>query len=695
MAIRKYTLKSAAPAPKFRIDYASQLNDEQLEVVEAPPGPALVIAGAGSGKTRTLTFRVARLIETGFPPESILLLTFTNKSAREMLKRVAELCGGITDIRRIAGGTFHHVAHSILREYAQVLGYGERYNLLDREDALDLMSACTHDLNLAVGARRFPRAEVMLDLVSTAVNTQKPLADVVADKRPQFLPIVEDILRVGSRFVVRKQEMGLMDFDDLLMNWKVLLAEHPEVRTRLQERFRAVLVDEYQDTNRLQGDIVDLVAAGHRNVTVVGDDAQSIYSFRGADFTNIIEFPARYPGCSVFKLTRNYRSTPEILALANASIANNRKQFEKELRSYRSEGPRPVLVPLRDVFQQAEFIAQRILELRDEGIGLNEQAVLYRAHHHSMEIQLELSRRGIPYIVRSGVRFLEQAHIKDVLAHLRFVHNPMDELALTRVLKLFPGIGSGIAADVWALLMKYGERTSPLDALARPEVKTHLPKKAHAGYGRASELLLSIADHAVQNQPSEMIQRVLDGGYESYCREQFLNADSRIEDVKQLAEFAGQFASLEEFLSEVTLLAELNGEEVAEGADPDEYVTLSSVHQAKGLEWKAVFVAWLADGRFPLSHALKNFDEEEEERRLFYVAVTRARDELYLTYPLTSAPKDNERTIMKVSRFVEELPSGDDAPYDRIQIEVEHVTPELPPGAPPAPALPAKDESGE
>ncbi|MFN7134296.1 MAG: ATP-dependent helicase, partial [Myxococcales bacterium] len=335
----------------------------------------------------------------------------------------------------------------------------------------------------------------------------------------------------------------------------------------------------------LQGDIVDLLAAGHRHLTVVGDDAQSIYSFRGADFTNIIEFPARYPGCAVFKLTRNYRSTPEILALANQSIANNRKQFEKELRSHKPEGPKPALVPLRDVFQQAEFIAQRILELRDEGIPLNEQAVLYRAHHHSMEIQLELSRRGIPYIVRSGMRFLEQAHIKDVLAHLKFVHNPMDELALTRVLKLYPGIGSGIASDVWDLLTKYGERTSPLEALSRPEVKHALPKKAHAGFGRASELLLSLADHTLQTQPGEMIERVLGAGYEGYLKEQFLNGEARIEDVRQLAEFATQFASVDEFLSEVTLLAELNGEEVAEGADPDEYVTLSSVHQAKGLEF--------------------------------------------------------------------------------------------------------------
>ncbi|HCF61206.1 MAG TPA: ATP-dependent DNA helicase, partial [Myxococcales bacterium] len=645
MAIRKYTLQSSSPAPVLRIDYPSHLNAEQLAVVEAPAGPALVIAGAGSGKTRTLTYRVARLLETGTPPEAILLLTFTNKAAREMLKRVAELCGTLADVRRIAGGTFHHVAFAILREHASALGYGESFTLIDREDARDLMSACVADLGLSAGPRRFPKAEVMVDIVSTAVNTERSFEEVVADKRPQFVALSEKIAKVANRYAERKQQMQVMDFDDLLLCWKLLLSERPEVRTRLQERFRAILVDEYQDTNRLQGDIVDLLAAGHRNLTVVGDDAQSIYSFRGADFTNIIEFPARYPGCGVYRLTENYRSTPEILALANESIANNRRQFQKELFSRRPSGPRPALVPLRDVFQQAEFIAQRILELRDEGIPLKEQAVLYRAHHHSMEIQLELSRRGIPFIVRSGVRFLEQAHIKDVLAYLKFVHNPMDELALKRVLKLYPGIGGGIADDVWTALVRLGETTSPLQALERPEVLLELPKKAHAGYGRAAETLLEIAQPKYQGAPGEMILKVLEGGYEDYLRAEYLNGEVRADDIRQMAEYAGGFQTVHEFLSEVTLLAEFQAEDVVEGAEPDEYVTLSSVHQSKGLEWRAIFVAWLADGRFPLAAALRHPDEEEEERRLFYVAATRARDELWLTYPMTHSSRDDERTL--------------------------------------------------
>jgi DNA helicase-2/ATP-dependent DNA helicase PcrA len=588
------------------------------------------------------------------------------------------------------------VGFALLREFAPALGYTERFTLLDREDARELVAASISDLNLSAGPRRFPRADVVLDLISTAVNTEKPLEEVLVDKRPQFLSSLEKIGAVAARFAERKHQMQVMDFDDLLVCWKLLLTERPEVRKKLQDRFKAVLVDEYQDTNRLQGDIVDLMAAGCRNLTVVGDDAQSIYSFRGADFTNIIEFPARYPDTSLYRLTRNYRSTPEILELANASIACNRRQFPKELSSIRPSGPRPALVPVRDVFQQAEFVAQRILELRDEGVPLNEQAVLYRAHHHSMEIQLELSRRGIPFVVRSGVRFLEQAHIKDVLAYLKFVHNPMDELAFKRLLKLYPGIGSGIADEVWELLVKYGERTSPLAALERPEVAQAVPKRARPGVERAADTLLKLADHKLQNVPGEMVRAVLAGGYQDYLREQFLNGEVRTEDIKQMADFAATFDSLHEFLSEVTLLAEFQSEDVVEGSEPDEKVTLSSVHQAKGLEWRAVFVVWLADGRFPLALSLRQPAEEEEERRLFYVASTRARDDLYLTYPLIAAPRDDERTLMKISRFIEELPDGEKAPYDRMQIEVAPPGPPALPAPPPAlpaalPALPAPD----
>jgi DNA helicase-2/ATP-dependent DNA helicase PcrA len=663
---RRYQLKEATPQARA-LNYERLLNDQQIAVVEAGEGPILVIAGAGSGKTRTLTWRVARLLADGVAPESILLLTFTNKAAREMLSRVAEVCR--VDTRRLTGGTFHHVAHQVLREHGAELGYARGYSILDREDSRDVMTAATADCGLGVGARRFPKADVLIDLVSMAVNTQTPLADVLAERRPQFAPLTDDVLRVARRYAERKHGINAMDFDDLLLNWKVLLAEHEPVRCALAGRFRHVLVDEYQDTNRLQGDVVDLLAADHRNLCVVGDDAQSIYSFRGAHFANILEFEQRYPDARRFDLTVNYRSTPQILALSNASIVANVRQFEKELTSVRRDGTLPAVVPCRDVQQQAAFVAQRVLELRDEGIPLPEIAVLYRAHHHSMEIQFELARRGIPFVVRSGVRFFEAAHVKDVLAHLRFVRNPGDELALKRCLRLAAGVGTQTAEAVWnAFAARRSHGAGAVDELLAPGVASHVPPKGRAGYRRLVDLLRAISRKPTCDLPGEAIEKVLEEGYEEYLRAEFLNADSRIEDVSQLAEFARGYDDTETFLAEISLLAELSAETVSEGGDPDEKMVLSSVHQAKGLEWRAVFVVWLADGRFPSAQALKDRDGEEEERRLFYVASTRAKDELYLSYPIVAAPHDRERIVMKASRFLEELPGEPDL-FERWQLD--------------------------
>ena len=687
---RRYRLEPAA-RPKRALAYAGLLNEEQERVVEAGDGPLLVIAGAGSGKTRTLTWRVARLLHDGVPPESLLLLTFTNKAAREMLRRVEEVAR--IDTRRIWGGTFHHVAHRVLREHAPVLGYARGYSILDREDARDAMSAAIADCGLAVGARRFPKADVLVDLVSMAVNTQTRLAEVVVERRPQFVPLTDDILQVARRFAERKHAMNAMDFDDLLLNWKLLLAEHEPVRRHLAERFRHVLVDEYQDTNRLQGDVVDLVASRHRNLCVVGDDAQCIYGFRGAHFANILEFEQRYPDAQRFDLTVNYRSTPQILELANASIACNVRQFEKELSSVRGEGTLPALVPCRDVEQQAQFVAQRVLELRDEGVPLPEIAVLYRAHHHAMEIQFELARRGVPFVVRSGVRFFEAAHIKDVLAHLRFAHNPGDELALKRALKLAPGIGSATADAVWnALAARRRGGAGGVDELLAPDVGAQVPPKGRAGFRRLGMLLRKLARPPVADLPGEAIELVLAEGYEEYLKSEVLNADARLEDIRQLAEYARGYDGTEAFLSEIALLTELSAETVSEGGEPDEKLVLSSVHQAKGLEWRAVFTVWLADGRFPSAQALKDRDGEEEERRLFYVACTRARDELYLCFPIMAAPRDRERVVLKASRFVEELP-GEPSLCERWQLDEPGSAPALPaandPAALPPPRAPA------
>src|SRR6267142_301557 len=656
-AVRRYALKTAAPQRKGLVDYDRDLSDEQRAVALCEPRPTLVIAGAGSGKTRALTYRVAHLIESGAPPEKLLLLTFTNKAAREMMARVGQICR--IETRRMWGGTFHHVAHGLLREHAARLGYADRFGLLDREDAKELMASATADLGYGVGQRRFPRPDALIDLYSSAINTQRPLTEVIA--------LEEEILRVARRFAERKAQMNAMDFDDLLLNWKRLLVEIPAARESITGRFAAVLVDEYQDTNRLQGEIVYAMAAPHGNVLVVGDDAQSIYAFRGAHFQNILEFPERHPECQQLRLITNYRSTPPILALANASIACNRKQFEKELRAHREGGVLPALVPLRDVSQQAEFVAQRILELREEGIPLREMAVLYRAHTHSMELQMELARRGIPFRVRAGVRFFEQAHIKDVLAHLKFIQNPQDELSFKRIVKLVPGVGAASADALWAQVEQWlrqgRDPRTQLEALAQM-----VPPKARSGLRTLAAALQTLV--AMRSQPSEMIRCILhEGGYGEALKQRYANAQARSDDVLQLADYALQAESLEQLLADLTLLDSLEAEDVVEGAEPDEKLTLSSVHQAKGLEWRVVFLIWLADGRFPSAPALRAPDGEEEERRLFYVAVSRAKDEVYLTYPMMQEERDQARLLMRPSRFVDELPVAP-APYEKWSIEL-------------------------
>jgi DNA helicase-2/ATP-dependent DNA helicase PcrA len=662
---RRYVLGAThrAPAP----DPHAGLNDDQRAAATARLGPVLCIAGAGAGKTRTLTHRAAHLMGLGLTPESVLLLTFTNKAARVMLDRVAELCQATVDPRRLPGGTFHHVAYGLLREFGSAVGLGQGFTLLDREDARTLMDTCLAELKLSEG-KRFPKAEVAVELCSAAVNTQTSLPQVITRRRPQLHPFADDLAKLARRFGQKKKAQRLVDFDDLLLYWKLLLTDHPEVRKTLQRRFQAVLVDEYQDTNRLQGDIVDALAREHRNVTVVGDDAQSIYSFRGADFTNIIEFPARYADAQLFKLTRNYRSVPPILALANQSIRINRRQFPKELTPERTGGVAPLLVPARDVLQQADFVAQRTLELSAEGMSLSDIAILYRAHAHGLEVQLELARRGIPFRVRSGVRFSETAHVKDVVAYLRLVHNPLDELAFVRAVRLVPGVGPSTAQSLWEQVSVSGA-AGFFDRLVEPAAQKLCPPRAREGFGKFAAALQSLV--ALAGKPGEMIQAVMAGGYRDYLTLTYVDAaDSRAQDLEQLAAYAGQFDGLTAFLAEIALLNEFTAEETREGA-PAEKVVLSSIHQSKGLEFRAVFVVWLVDGRFPMSAATRDPDEEEEERRLFYVACTRAKDELYLVHPLVADPREGERSLLRPSRFLSELPSGAQAPYDRAVLEQE------------------------
>jgi DNA helicase-2/ATP-dependent DNA helicase PcrA len=653
--MKKYHLHRASSA--FKLDYEKELNKEQHAVVMHSGGPMLVLAGAGTGKTRTATYRVARLMETGAGPEDILLLTFTNKAAKEMMRRVEGLIG--RNIHGLSGGTFHHIGNMILRRHCLLIGFREGFSILDREDSKDLFDICLAEIKRREAI--IPKGAVLCEIYSLSQNREIPVEELIPLRFPHFSNVSEEIAQTIGRYEKKKRDLNLMDFDDLLTNWKRLLLEHGNIREYYSSKFLHVLVDEYQDTNTLQAEIVDLLADTNRNLMVVGDDAQSIYSFRGADFENILKFPERYPDVAIFNLTTNYRSTPEILHLANRSILHNVRQFHKELHAVKGPGDPPFLVSLRDIFQQADFVSQKILDMNADGRTLNEIVVLYRSHYQSMELQMELQRRDIPFEVRSGLKFFEQAHIKDILSFLRVVTNPYDELSWKRIVKLIPGIGNITAEKLWDALSK---SESPLDAIR--ETGRLVPKKATDGFSLFLDLLTILRNGGQDNmplQPSAAIDRILRHGYEDYLYSHYPNAEERIEDIEQMTRFALKYTSLETFVSELSLQS-VSGGEAGEGDEERECVILSTVHQAKGLEWSTVFVIGLNDGRFPSQRSLKT-DDEEEERRLFYVAVTRAKDELYLCYPITSE-EWHGLGFLRPSRFIRELPEN---VYEEILIE--------------------------
>ena len=662
----KYSLRSERPASPL-LDLENGLNPVQKEVVLHGGGPVLVLAGAGSGKTRTLTYRAAYLLERGLNPERLLLCTFTNRAAREMLQRVESLSG--VDTKQLWAGTFHHVANRGLRQHAARLGLDPDYSILDSEDARDLMASCLGEVGSALKQKHFPQAKVVLHVASMCINRRLSLYDALRSEAPRFLPLCDELAPVIARYGERKLRLGLVDYDDLLTHFHTLLLEHPEAAAGLKERFEQVLVDEYQDTNKLQGEIVELCAEMHRNITVVGDDAQSIYAFRGAHFANIIDFPKRHPDATVYRLELNYRSTPEILAFANRSIGHNQRQFPKTLQPTRESGPLPVLLPLLDCYQQAEFVSQRVLELhQQEEIPLRRMAVLYRTHAQSVELQVELSRRNIPYKVRSGVRFFEQAHIKDVLSYLRLVQNPMDPLAWQRVLRTWSGVGKRSAEHLLAALVARPSTTAfatPHAVLMSPEASAALPPRAQTALKRLAGIF---AELSVQTPLGKIILKVLDGHYKDYAISAFPNGETRIEDLVQLADYAGRYESLERFLSELALVSGVSAEAIGPGKRGEDCLTLSTVHQAKGLEWRAVFLLSLSEGNFPQALAVRTRESEEEERRLFYVAVTRAADQLYLCHPRFVEGEAGDRRLQRLSRFVDELRQGEVYPYEKWDI---------------------------
>jgi DNA helicase-2/ATP-dependent DNA helicase PcrA len=653
---REYTLQRAPHASTINIDYAAELNEQQLAAVTATPGPLLVIAGAGSGKTRTLTYRVAYLLENGIDPRNILLLTFTNKAARQMLDRVANLLP--VDASGLWGGTFHSIGNRMLRRHGSALGYSSGFTIMDREDQKDLIDTVVAAAGINPKEIRFPKGDVLAEIFSFVINTETPIDALLAEKFPYFLPLLEQITDVHARYEKKKKNTNSMDFDDLLEKTLRMLKEHEHIADFYRRQFQFILVDEYQDTNKIQADFIDTLASEHRNVMVVGDDAQSIYSWRGANFKNILAFPERYPDAQVFKIELNYRSVPEILRVANAAIAANVKQFRKELAATRpSNSFRPSVVGLNDGSEQARFIAQRILELRDEGVALDEIAVLYRAHYHAIELQLELSRRGIPYVITSGVRFFEQAHVKDVTSFIRFVANPRDEVAFKRMVKLLPGIGNKSADNHWRAWETGLEQRGDITSWGERLLAMSVGAKSKKSWEQLAHTLDEIAPGGRANPPSEMITSIVEAIYDDYAKANFTNYELRREDLNQLAAFARQFKDVHEFLSQLALISNIDAEPALDQSTDTEAVNLSSVHQAKGLEYHTVFVIWLTDGMFPSTRSLETRDAIEEERRLFYVAITRARDELYLTYPHMRLNAGYGDMFQRPSRFLKEIPT--------------------------------------
>ncbi len=638
--VLKRPIDEAVPR-KLSIDYAAALNAQQLAAVTAGEGPSLVIAGAGSGKTRTLVYRVAYLIDSGIDPSQILLLTFTRKSAQEMLDRAGELIGLRSE--RVCGGTFHSVANMLLRRYGRSIGLEPGFTILDRGDAEDLIALVRAQLGLNEKDKRFPRKGTIAEMFSKSENTLRPLDEIVVEEFDHFSDHLEALDQLQRGYQASKRQRQLVDYDDLLVLLRRLLMEDEAIRRSISSLYRYILVDEYQDTNRLQADVVRHLASTHQNVMVVGDDAQSIYAFRGATFKNIMEFPSLFPGTIIYKLEENYRSTQPILNLANTIIEAATEKYSKHLFTRKLDGPLPVLVEAAGENAQSRFIAQKILELREEGVPLDEMAVLFRSSFHSFDLEIELSRHGLPFVKRGGVKFIETAHVKDLLAHMRVVANPLDAVSWHRVLMLVEGVGPKKAQDVMAALVKSDK---PYHTLRE------IPGRSGKGLRDLALTLESLAG-AGDLRPAEQVNQI----YEYYLpilKTQYDDYPKRMRDLDHLQTIAEGYQGAETFLSDLALEPPDGSAAGVEVSDhDDERLVLSTIHSAKGLEWQCVFVIWIVDGRFPSVYSFSEDEGLEEERRLFYVSVTRAKRHLYLTYPINVFDRGSGMVLSKPSRFLD------------------------------------------
>lgn len=640
---KKYVLKKR-PVIKtgYKVNYEEDLNEAQLEAVKSKDGPILVIAGAGSGKTKTLTYRVARLIEDGIKPENILLLTFTKKAAAEMLSRATIVLDNRCE--KVAGGTFHSFANIILRKYSKLLGLKNNFTIMDRADCEDVINHIVGQL-FPKKEKRFPKKSTLLDIYSKSINKVTPTKQIIADEFPQFAHCEDKIIEVHKAYVAYKRENSVLDYDDLLLYIKLLLENNDGLRKRLSNEYKYIMVDEYQDTNTLQADVIRLLASEHNNIMAVGDDAQSIYSFRGANYRNILDFPRLFENTKIIKLEQNYRSTQNILKLTNEIISKAKEKYTKNLFSNIVSPQVPALICAKDTQMEADFICQRILELLDEDISLSDICVLTRNARMSYNLEIELSKRAIPFQKFGGPKFMETAHIKDVVAHLRVILNPDDVISLTRILLLLKGVGASTVNNIMPIIK--GD--------LKPDIKL-LPSNKSQSLTPLFNTLGQLRDYSTTKKPEEIVSAIINY-YRPILKDKYDDFSKREKDLDHFEYLSTQYSNLEDFISDLALEPpDASVEGMYKKNSDDEALTISTIHSAKGLEWDSVFIIGAVDARFPSAYSFNSEEEMDEELRLMYVATTRAKNNLYITYPVDMYDYSMNMVLSKPSRFLDGIP---------------------------------------
>ncbi len=626
----------------YKINYENDLNPAQYEAVMHNNGAALIIAGAGTGKTRTLIYRVARLVEDGVPPESILLLTFTRKAATEMLRRASALLDGRCE--KVSGGTFHSFAVKILRVYANHAGYEQNFTVLDASDSADLINLIRTQMKFDRSKKRFPRKETLSRIFNLVVNRRESIQDVIVDEYPYYMDFIDEVKQIFDGFNTYKKRYNLMDYDDMLTNLLVLLRDKENIRNAMNKKYKYIMIDEYQDTNKLQHEIVFHLAGKTQNIVAVGDDAQSIYSFRGAEFKNIMDFPNNYNDCKIFKIEENYRSVDPLLKLTNRVIEAAAFKYEKELFTQRTEGDLPMVISCQTERQQSRFIAQQVLELREEGLEMQDIAILFRSGFLSFDLEIELAKTNIPYMKFGGMKFIETAHIKDVLSYFKILHNPNDAISWHRVLLLLEGIGPRTAERVIDIITSNGKSL-------KDDIAGGFHGKAGNKLRKLFDFLRDIKSRKVSiGEKAEQISQ----NYKPYMKAKYDDWQKRWKDIEMFISIAERYTSLNEFLNDMAIEPPFESViDLEPESKEEEFLTLSTVHSAKGLEWRAVFIIWALDGRFPSAKSVDTLESIEEERRLFYVACTRAKENLYITYPINIFDRESGMVLSKPSRFID------------------------------------------